>query len=221
MLQVTVGLGPPLNSVVWISPLSRVRCCVRFGLSVLVGQRHFVHVHGADAGLGHRQQQHRHTDGTAGRESVIAVPVGRSDWLSSPPSKFKISAVSFSSVLLPPVLCFPCSVCLFFCFCPLVVHLLLFNVKQRTSFSPVWAAWSFIFPFCFGWSAALRWRALCPLVRWAMLYFSTWSSTYDVCIHADYQVSRSLFFGGGAGGLAVWSICLYLNSFIFLVNPNL
>lgn len=89
MLQVTVGLWPPLNSVVWISPLSRVRCCVWFGLSVLVGQRHFVHVHGADAGLGHGQQQHRHTDGTAGRESVIAVPVGRSDWLSSPPSKFK------------------------------------------------------------------------------------------------------------------------------------
>lgn len=50
-----------------------IRCGLRFGLSVVVGQRHFIHVHGADAGLGHRQQQHRHTDGAAGRESVSAL----------------------------------------------------------------------------------------------------------------------------------------------------
>lgn len=51
--------------------LSSVRCGV--GLPVLIGQRHLFYVHRANVGLGHRQQQHRHTDRTAGREPVTAV----------------------------------------------------------------------------------------------------------------------------------------------------
>ena len=60
----------------WLLPLvcmSRVRCGVRLSLSVLLSQWHLIYVHGAHIGLRHRQQQHRHTDGTTGWESVNTV----------------------------------------------------------------------------------------------------------------------------------------------------
>lgn len=53
--------------------VSCLRCGVSFSFAVLFSQWHLVHVHGANFGLGHRQQQHRHTDWTTGWESVITV----------------------------------------------------------------------------------------------------------------------------------------------------
>lgn len=134
--------------------LSCIRCGIRFGLSVLIGQRHFIHVHGADAGLGHRQQQHRHTDGTAGRESVNTVHGHMSPpvWLALFSfKKIQIPTITFSPVPHPPVFW------LFFLFCFLIpcVHLFLFKLSEQISlfFFSVWSSCSSL---RFGWTAALR-----------------------------------------------------------------
>lgn len=72
----------PKLCTIWFPPLcvSYIRSRVRFSLPVLLSQRHLVHVHRAHLGFRHRQQQHRHTDGTAGRESV-----NRNVFASTPP----------------------------------------------------------------------------------------------------------------------------------------
>lgn len=71
------------------------RCGVWVRLPVFISQRHLLHVHGADVGLGHRQQQHRHTDGAAGRESVKPTAFSCRPYPNiSPPSLFSSSRLS-------------------------------------------------------------------------------------------------------------------------------
>lgn len=147
-LEVPWTLYPVNLSIV----LSCIRCGIRFGLSVLISQRHFIHVHGADVGLGHRQQQHRHTDGTAGRESVNTVHGHMSPpvWLAQFSfTKFKYQPSPSLLSLIP--LFSDCFVILFLIPC---VHLFLFKLSEQVSlFFSVWSSCSSL---RFGWTAALR-----------------------------------------------------------------
>lgn len=100
------------------------RVCGRRGvgvcLPVLIGQRHFIHVHGANPGLGHGQQQHRHTDGTAGRESVNAVHGRRYSNINHPPLPRSFLPLPLSSDLFH-------SFFFILCVCP-------FNLNEYTFF---------------------------------------------------------------------------------------
>lgn len=138
---------------------SRVRCGVRFSLAVLVSKRHLVHVHGAHLGLGHRQQQHRHTDGAAGRESVNTVWPRPSACLPVTRSQYQPTATFLSLPFLGSVI------------------FLLFLPLQRQQIG-LFLLFSFLFVIRF----YLRFISLfCG-------YCLPISSIYNVCIHIDFRL---------------------------------
>lgn len=142
-LEVPWTLCPVNLSIV----LPCIRCGIRFGLSVLIGQRHFIHVHGADVGLGHRQQQHRHTDGTAGRESVNTVH----GHMSPPVWLAQFSFTKFKYQPSPSLLSFNPPVFWLFVMYP---SLTFFNSVNRSLF--FCSVWSSCSSLRFGWTVALR-----------------------------------------------------------------
>ena len=137
--------------------VSCIRCGVRFSLSVLISQRHLVHVHRANVGLGHRQQQHWHTDGATGWESV-----NTSHGHVSACSPFTISTHQLSPFFLLFTPSYPhfvfCSVfdCFFGPFFIQMFSSFLLNLNEKVYFSIFFLCDTFILLILFNFTLGVR-----------------------------------------------------------------
>lgn len=219
MLQVTVGLGPPVNSVSCESLLSLVSDVVSGSASQSSSANDI-------SSMSTEQTLASDTDSSS--IDTLTGPLDESQWSQSQSATLIGSALLHqnSNISRQLLFCPPptCSLFSLFCvFVPLFLSprrpSLTFKCKAtRVFFSPYERPGRFL--------SVLFWLVCClevesslsagPLGDGLLFDLIKYIWRMHPCRLSGIQKS---FLGGW--GFAVWSICLYLNSFIFLVNPNL